>query len=244
MPTRCPTMNKHTHMNWWFVNVCNIQLYICMYICKICMYLCTFAVAFANSQKWTWMYVREFRRYLLAHIMEHTNILRSSCMSYLFPHVRRFFWGRTLMLKKLWPGRCTGFRPRRVSVLKACFGCSPLVLVTWFWMFFFLSRFEEGVFQLQKLEILERSLPKKSTAQQVWQPADFFRVDSQDLHVCHFWPSDPFCCGDFITLHVLGTWGPGTAQKTWLWGDLRMIPVLGSRTWYFSFLNQFLQFDE
>ena len=96
-------ISTHTHMNWWFVNVCNIQSYKCMYICIICMYLRTFAMDFTNSQNWTWMYVGEFRRYLHVHIMEHTNILCSSCMSYLFPR------GRTLMLKKLWPGRCLGF---------------------------------------------------------------------------------------------------------------------------------------
>ena len=95
-----------------------------------------------------------------------------------------------------WKVQCLSFQ--------ACFGCSPLVVVTWFWMFFFYHVLKR-VFQPQKLEILERSLPKKSTTQQVWQPADFFRVDSQDLHFYHFWPSDPFCCGDFITLHVLGT---------------------------------------
>ena len=76
-------------------------------------------------------------------------------------------------------------RPRRVSVFR-----HVLVVVLWWLLhgfgWFFLSRFEEGVFQLQKLEILERTLPKKSTTQQVWQPADFFRVDSQDLHFYHF----------------------------------------------------------
>ena len=105
-----------------------------------------------------------------------------------------------------------------------------LVVVLW-WLLhgfgcFFLSRFEEGVLQHQKLEILERSLPKTSTTQQVWQPADFFRVDSQDLHFYHFWPSDPFCCRDFITLHVLGTKSQKVRgvrelhKKTWLsWSE-------------------------
>lgn len=121
-----------------------------------------------------------------------------------FSYVRRFFFeaehscSRNSDLEG-----AMGFASKKSLSFQACFACSPLVRCYMVLDIFFLSRFEEGVFQLQKLEILERSLSKKSTTQQVWQPADFFRVDSQDLHVYHFWPSDPFCCGDFITLHVL-----------------------------------------
>lgn len=167
------------------------------------------------------MYAREFRRYLLAHIMEHTNILCSSCMSYLFPRpmivLRRFFLRQNTHAQANWTWKVPVGCKRRVSV-KACFGCSPLVVVTWFgW--FFLSRFEEGVFQLQKLEILERTLPKKSTTQQVWQPADFFRVDSQDLHFLPFLTVRPVLL--WRLYHVAcawnekskSPWGPATAQK-------------------------------
>ena len=65
-------ISTHKWTDFFFlpVNVHSIQSYKCMYICIICMYLRTFAMDFTNSQNWTWMYVREFRRYLHAHIMK------------------------------------------------------------------------------------------------------------------------------------------------------------------------------
>lgn len=140
------------------------------------------------------------------HIMEHTNILCSRCMSYLFPRQTFFLLRQNTHAQET------------LTWKVQCFGCSPLVVVTWFWMFFFYY-FEEGVFQPQKLEILERSLPKKSTTQQVWQPADFFRVDSQDLHFLPFLTVRPVLL--WRLYHVacawneksISPWGPGTAQK-------------------------------